>query len=118
LKKIREIIQFISTRNLKELPEIDNLKKLCKSISMLEVLNNPNVYTTTSPQTYSFDILYNKEKHLFNTYNGSGDTFQIQFAKFGAIIVDFDHEAEMSPYQDFEVYPGVIEQVPTNCKKN
>jgi hypothetical protein len=103
----------ISTRNLKELLEIDKLKKLCQSIAMLEVLNSPNVDTTTSPRTYSFDVLYNKEKHLFNMYNGSGDTFQIQFDKFGAIIVGFDHEAEMSPYQDFEVYPGVIDQVPS-----
>ncbi|WP_312116544.1 hypothetical protein [Brevibacillus reuszeri] len=48
--------------------------------------------------------------------NGAGDDMFVLFTPEGVLVKGFDHESEMSPHarEDFEVWPGIYEQVPAS----
>jgi hypothetical protein len=52
--------------------------------------------------------------------NGSGDDFSVLFTPAGVLIRGFDHESKMSPYgtDDWEVWPGVIDDVPASLRSS
>ncbi|MFG3286720.1 hypothetical protein [Streptomyces sp. NPDC048111] len=64
--------------------------------------------------TYSF-AAWGQASEAALMDNGAGDDFAVLFTPAGVLIRGFDHESPMSPYtnEDEEVWPGVIDDVPT-----
>ncbi|MFF3685917.1 hypothetical protein [Streptomyces sp. NPDC002187] len=89
------------------LSNIPDLRNLCRSIAVAEVVLNPGAY-----RCYSFDAKWSETEEIFSMRNGSGDEFDIVFSPAGAYIRGFDHESPMSPYADDSVWPGVLDSVP------
>jgi hypothetical protein len=96
----------ITTRNLDLIPDIDKLKKICQSISVIE--------TILEGEYYWFDSTWDEESEVFGMSNGEGDYFHILFNKYGAIILGLELESEMSPFRKKapEVWPGLTDSVP------
>lgn len=125
----------ISTKNLENLPEIETLKNLSKSIATLEAI----ICREWEFRYYSYQNDWDKElsEECLEMRNGSGDHFFILFSKNGAIINGFAHESEMSNWIEVEIerngflkkmfgkketelkqniWKGVIENVPNKLK--
>jgi hypothetical protein len=94
------------------LPEPENLKKLLKILSSLNIVLCPEEWL----RYHSFVSEFDKNVSLASIDNGSGDDLFIIFAPQGTIIKGFDHESEVSPYarDEHEVWPGIYEEVPTS----
>ena len=93
----------ISTWNLSNLPTIDELKKLCKSISTLDAIICPE----WEYRYYSYQNDWDKElgEEYMEMRNGSGDNFSVLFTKDGAIINGQAHESEMCNWKAVEIKP-------------
>ena len=125
----------ISTKNLENLPEIETLKNLCKSISTLEAI----ICRDWEYRYYSYQNDWDEERgeECMQMRNGSGDEFFIMFSKFGAVINGFAHESEMANWEEIEIeqkgflkklfgnkqtemkqniWKGVLENIPTEFK--
>ena len=125
----------ISTKNLENLPKIETLRNLCKSISTLDAI----ICREWEYRYYSYQNDWDKElgEECLEMRNGSGDQFFILFSKDGAIINGFAHESEMSNSEEVEIerngffkkvfgkketelkqniWKGVIENVPKELK--
>ncbi len=100
----------ISTRNLKLLPDIDDLKKLCQAIAVLEVILSPE----WEYRFYSFDSKWSETEMLASMRTGSGDEVMILFNEHGACINGFAHDSSMSPWKQEppRIWPGILEDVP------
>lgn len=94
------------------LPEPENLKKLLKILSSLNIVLCPEEWL----RYHSFISEFDKNVSLASIDNGSGDNLFIIFAPQGTIIKGFDHESEVSPYarDEHEVWPGIYKEVPTS----
>ncbi|MNO89481.1 hypothetical protein D3C76_809650 [compost metagenome] len=94
------------------LPEPENLKKLLKILSSLNIVLCPEEWL----RYHSFVSDFDKNVSFASIDNGSGDDLCIVFAPQGTIIKGFDHESEVSPYacDEHEVWPGIYEEVPTS----
>ena len=100
----------ISTRRLDLLPKIDELRRLCQSLAMLDAIIMPR----WDSRYYSFNARWNRETMLASMRNGSGDDYFILFTPQGAVIKGFDHE---SPFAEMiaetgQIWPGVLDQIP------
>jgi hypothetical protein len=101
----------MSAKSIAEkLPGIDDLKKLCQSLAMLEAILSP----VWDYRYYSFNSKWAEAEMMASMRNGSGDGYFILFTAQGAAIKGFAHEAPMSPWNDEEeqIWPGVLDQVP------
>ncbi len=98
----------ISTWNLSKLPAIDELKKLCKSISTLDAIICPE----WEYRSYSYQNDWDKElgEEYMEMRNGSGDHFSALFTKDGSIINGQAHESEMCNWQNVEIKPKSLTQ--------
>jgi hypothetical protein len=101
---------MISTRDLSGLPTIENLKTLTQSLSLLDAI----VQRNRAYRYYFFDSRWGIEEQLASMDNGQGDSWVCVFAKAGALLKGFDHEAPMSPWnnKDHTVWPGILDDVP------
>lgn len=125
----------ISTKELGNLPDIENLKKLCKSLSTLDAI----ICRDWEYRYYSYQNDWDLEigEECMEMRNGCGDYFFVLFTKNGAIINGFDHESEMNGWQEIEteqksffkkilgkketelkqqIWKGVIDKVPNELK--
>jgi hypothetical protein len=101
---------LISTRNLKPLPGVAELRGLCQSLAMLDAALMPE----WDYRYYSFDAHWGDGEMLASMRNGSGDAYAILFTDAGAIIKGFAHESEMGGYatDSGRPWPGVVDHVP------
>ncbi len=120
-----------STTNLSDLPDIDNLKMLCKSISTLDAIICPDWQYRYYSYQNNWDTALGEE--CMSMRNGSGDEFSILFSQSGAIINGLGHESEMSRWSEVavksknifqnifgkkqtefkqDIWPGVVDKVP------
>ncbi|MFC8073917.1 hypothetical protein ACFUN8_00085 [Streptomyces sp. NPDC057307] len=79
------------------------------------------VYAILSPdweyRYYSFNSAWAEGEEMASMRNGSGDEYSIVFSAAGAYVRGFDHESPMSlGANDGEVWPGVIDGVPTHFR--
>lgn len=97
-------------RIAEQLPEIDDLKKLCQSLAMLEAILSPE----WEYRYYSFNSKWAEAEMMASMRNGSGDGYFILFTAQGAAIKGVAHEAPMSSWHDEheQIWPGVLDQVP------
>ena len=82
---------MISSRNLSELPDIDQLRRTCQSIAMLDAL----VAEEVDYRYYFFEHDWLPGVMLASANDGSGDWFYVAFTPAGALIRGFDHETEI-----------------------
>jgi hypothetical protein len=99
----------VSTKRIDILPDIDNLKKLCQSLMVLQI-----IYEMWS---FSYNYLENGITK-FEMDNGQGDFFHIYFTNHGSIIIGFANEYKMNPSNEecIQCWPGVIDDVPVEYK--
>lgn len=95
---------------LAELPGIDDLRRLCQSLAMLDAIMSPE----WEYRYYSFDSRWGEGEMMASMRDGSGDGYFILFNSIGVILKGFAHESEMSPWnlESERVWPGVLESVP------
>ena len=105
----------IATKNLTFLPDIDNLRKLCQSLAMLDAILSPD----WENRYYSFNSKWGSDEMMASMRDGSGDEVLILFNKTGACINGFAHESIMSPWRfnPPKIWPGVIDSVPKEFAK-
>ncbi|MGQ4375649.1 hypothetical protein ACN6K9_004998 [Streptomyces sp. SAS_267] len=93
-----------------DLPDIDSLKNLCRSMAMAEAILNPD-----GECVHSYSAHWAETGQVASMRNGSGDELDIVFAPVGAYIRGFGHESPLSPYRHEdgpEPWPGVLDSVP------
>jgi hypothetical protein len=96
----------ISTKNLSKLPDIETLKRLCKSLATLDAI----ICREWAYRYYSFDKNWDtaKGEAYFEMKNGEGDEFQILFCKDGCVINGQAHESAMCNWKEIEVEPKMF----------
>ena len=101
---------MISSRSLRELPNVDELKRTCQSLALLDAI----VMADWEYRYYSFDANWGDDESLASMRDGSGDAFFILFNSDGAIVKGFAHESAMAQHSvdTGEVWPGVLNEVP------
>ncbi len=90
-----------STFNLSAIPNIDDLKKLCQSISTLEAI----ICQEWEYRYYSYQKDWDASagEECMEMRNGSGDHFFVLFSKDGAIINGLAYESKMCNWAEAEV---------------
>ncbi len=107
---------MISTRNLFELPDVAALRKLLKSLAMLDAI----LCREWDGRYYSFNINWAKGEQMGSMRDGCGNEFFALFNRHGCYLKGFHHEAPMSPFRKGgkgKLWPGLIESVPTEFKR-
>ena len=97
----------ISTRDLRGLPGIDALRRLCQSLALLDSILEPE----WEFRYYSFNSRWSRGRQMASMRNGQGDEWFIQFERRGAAMKGFDHESPMAD-PDNCPWPGVLDSVP------
>lgn len=105
---------MISTRNLRDLTDIDGLRRLLKSLATLDLIICPE----WEYRYYSFNSKWDENEQMGSMRNGSGDEFFAWFTKAGCFFKGFDHECEMSSWAtDNQLpWPNVYEGVPDSLR--
>ena len=101
---------MISSRSLRELPNVDELRRISQSLALLDAILMPD----WEYRYYSFDTNWSDDEMLASMRNGSGDSYFILFNSAGAIIKGNAHESAMAAHsaETGEVWPGVLDHVP------
>lgn len=98
-----------STRNLAGLPGIEELRRVCQSLAMLDAIISPE----WEDRYYSFNSKWAPGEMMASMRNGCGDEFFILLTQQGAIIKGFWHESPLSPYGNgVKVWEGILTEVP------
>lgn len=98
---------MISTRNLSELPAVDELRRLTQSLAMLDAIIERN----WEGRYYSFNQHWKTGEQLASMRNGEGDEWFCVFSKLGAFLKGLYHESEMA-----RGWPGILDSVPEAFK--
>ena len=106
---------MISTRNLSDLPAIQQLNRTMKSLAVLDAIVEPD----WEYRYYSFNSKWDTSEEMGSMRNGQGDAWFCVFSPVGAFLKGFDHESEMSPWnqEPMRVWPGVLGAVPEMFKR-
>ncbi|GAB2958441.1 hypothetical protein GCM10027048_26770 [Hymenobacter coalescens] len=81
---------MISTRNFAALPDAEALKRLCKSLAVLDAINSPE----WEYRYYSYNPAWGEGEELFEMRNGEGDEMLVLFRPEGCCINGYAHEVE------------------------
>jgi hypothetical protein len=104
--------EMISTRDLTQLPGVEQLRAAFQSMAMLDAIIEPE----WQYRYYSFEVGPGPHTScsIGSMRNGSGDDLHAIFGLAGCLVRGFAHEYEMSPYAEDppRVYPGILEDVP------
>ncbi|MEU7477213.1 hypothetical protein AB0A63_14595 [Lentzea sp. NPDC042327] len=92
------------------LPAIEELRALCRSLAVLDLVLNPD----DDVRRHRFDASWAPGEELASMDDGSGNEYSVVFTAAGAYVRGFDHESPMSPYatDDDQPWPGVVDAVP------
>lgn len=84
-----------STQNLHLLPNPQDLKQLCKSISAIEAIISPD----WEYRYYSYQKNWSATEEVCEMRNGEGNQMLILFKQEGVIINGFAHESKMNGWK-------------------
>ena len=98
---------MISTRNLEELPDIPTLRRLTRSLAVLDAILSPE----WESRYYSFDSHWGDGELMASMRNGQGDDWFCLFTRAAVVVIGLDHEAPM--FQLGNPWPGVIDALPS-----
>jgi hypothetical protein len=93
---------------LNTLPTISELRKICKSLAVLDCVLMPE----WEFRYYSYDSKWSRECELASMRNGSGDYYFIHFNPIGIFIKGYFHES--NPINKFS---EVMDQIPSEFNK-
>ena len=99
---------MISTRDLEALPDISILRRLTRSLAMLDAIMSPE----WESRYYSFDSHWGAGEHMASMRNGQGDDWFALFTGAGVVVIGLDHEAPM--FRPGDPWPGVIDALPAD----
>jgi hypothetical protein len=97
---------MISTRHLDALPNVRSLRRLTRSLAMLDAILSPD----WESRYFSFDSRWGDGELVASMRNGQGDHWFAWFGDPGAVLIGLDHEAPM--YRFGNPWPGVLDAVP------
>jgi hypothetical protein len=97
---------------LKQLCGIDDLRKLLKSLAVLDLIMSPE----WEDRYYSFNSRWHEGEQMGSMRNGMGDEFFVWFTASGCFIKGFDHESEMSSWatKNQQPWPNIYSGVPAS----
>lgn len=102
LQKIVQTDLYInSTRDLKLFPDIDELKKICKSLALLSSIIETEYYEYKKYNEATDNFIYN---------SGDAPRLEIFFNKYGAVILGYHHRADINPYRLNKVKEILVKQ--------
>jgi len=101
---------MISTRNLAALPNIPTLRRLTRSLAMLDAIVSPE----WEFRYYSFDSRWGEGELMASMRNGQGDHWFALFTRDGIVVLGLDHEAPM--FRPGDPWPGVLDTVPAELR--
>jgi hypothetical protein len=79
---------MLSTANFKKLPDKDNLRRICKAVSVLDaILSQEQEY-----RYFSYNAHWDEGEEFFEMRDGEGDHMLILFREEGCVINGFCHE--------------------------
>jgi hypothetical protein len=100
---------MVSTQNLDALLSINELKKVCKAIAVLDaILSQEWEY-----RFYSYNEKWAEGEECATMRNGSGDEYLILFNQHGAVINGFAHESEMNNWEDIKAVDLIEKKIVT-----
>jgi hypothetical protein len=85
---------MISTRNLRGLGDVNEVRRILESLAML----NAVLWRVDRP-TYAFDAQWGGGLAVGEMSNGQGDSFVAAFSEAGCWLKGFAHEAALSPFR-------------------
>jgi hypothetical protein len=97
---------MISSRNLEQLPPPNELRRLLKSLAVLDAILSPE----WEYRYYSYNRAWSPESEMGSMRNGSGDHWFALFTVDGAGIVGLAHEAPM--FRPGEPLEGMFDGLP------
>ena len=97
---------MISTRHLETLPDIPSLRRLARSLAMLDAILSPE----WESRYYSFDSHWGEGELMASMRNGQGDHWFALFTREGVVVIGLDHEAPM--FRPGDPWPGLIDSLP------
>lgn len=97
---------MISTRDLAALPDIAGLRRLTRSLAMLDAI----VCEDWESRYYSFNSHWAEGELMASMRNGSGDHWFALFTEAGAALHGLAHEAPM--FRNAQPWPGIWESLP------
>jgi hypothetical protein len=101
---------MISKRDLSCLPDVNKLRRLMRSLAMLDAIVCPD----WQYRYFSFDAKWNRDAQLGSMRDGEGDYLFAVFNQAGCWLKGFAHEAVMSPFAVEPPTSAVLDGVPTD----
>ena len=95
-----------AAENLKTLPGIDDLRRLCQALATLDAILCPE----WEYRYFSFNSAWGQGELLSSMRNGEGDDWLILWNPHGAIVKGFVMASEMATESP---WPGVVDAVPS-----
>lgn len=104
-----------STFNLTALPSINDLRRISKSIAVLDCIIEPD----WEFRYYSFNSKWDSAEEMASMRDGSGDSYLILFTSAGAFIKGFAHESPIgrSAVLTGKTWLGIYDDVPDEFKQ-
>lgn len=102
----------LSTKNLKDLPDIPVLKRLVQSLAMLDAILSPE----WEYRYYSFNQAWSDGEAMGSMRNGSGDHWFAIFCAAGAAIHGLAHEAPV--FSPGNPQPAIFDRLPAAFHAN
>jgi len=101
---------MISTRDLSELPTIEQLIRLTKSIATLDAI----IERDWNSRYYSFNSRWDTNRQMASMRNGEGDAWFCVFGPQGAFLKGFHHECKIAQRlgETGTVWPGMLSELP------
>ena len=102
----------MSLHNLRFLPDIPTLKRLCQSVAMLDAVLQPE----WGLRYFSFNSRWAEGEMMASMRDGSGDGYFLLFNKAGAILKGYAHETAMARHfvDTGKAWPGILDKVPAD----
>ncbi|MFN8579141.1 MAG: hypothetical protein U0354_20115 [Candidatus Sericytochromatia bacterium] len=98
---------MISTWNLKLLPDIDKLYKICNAIKLITLIINK----------FDFDFFNINDNKIFSFDQKQGYFLRVLFNKDICMVYGFDNNSGMSPIRNNgDVWFGILELIPENFR--
>lgn len=107
---VQEVDDMPSTRDLSTLPDVEGLRRLSRSLAMLDAILCPE----WQYRYHSFNANWAAGREMASMRDGCGDGYFILFTEDGAILKGFAHESEAwdRTLQRGRPAPGLFDGVP------
>ena len=98
---------MISTRDLRSLPNISDVRRLTQALAVLDAILAPEWVD----RYYSFDSRWAASQQMASMKDGCGDLWFCLFFPEGACLHGLAHESPM--YQPDSPWPGILDSLPS-----